>query len=455
MDNTNNQNSIISRFKNKAKEILSLIDYIDTDAASNNIRKDICFQGPTVYILAFAIVIASVGLNVNSIPVIIGAMLISPLMGPIIGIGYSLGINDLALLKKAAYNLLIMVAISIISSSLYFILSPLRLDNPSELLARTSPTIFDVLIALFGGFAGIVEISRKEKGTVFAGVAIATALMPPLCTVGYGIATGEFQYIIGALYLFFINSVFIALATFFTVKYLKYPKKSFADPVRQKKVTSIITFVTIIMIIPSIFSAVMVIKENRFNQIAKSFVSDNTTLVKSYIYDYQVKHSSKSSVLEVSIAGEALSETDMEMLLRSAEKYGLKREQVIVKQNAATVQKDITDKAVVQSIFERHDTEIKEREGLIAEMEKELKVFKDKELPSDQMAREILAQYPGLTSFSIARGAEVNPTTLDSTEQIIVIIKGNKLFSAKEIEKLQKWLTVRLGFNNIKIVQEK
>lgn len=439
----------------KIKEIISLSEHVDVLLASESIKKNIVFRGPNAYILAFAVVIASVGLNVNSIPVIIGAMLISPLMGPIIGLGYGLGVNDTGLLKKAALNLLVMVIISILTSSLYFLLSPLELENPTELLARTNPTIFDVLIAIFGGFAGIIEISRKEKGTVFAGVAIATALMPPLCTVGFGIAGGEIKYILGALYLFFINSVFIALATFVTVKYLKFPTLQFADPVKQRKVNRWISIFTIILIAPSVYSAVIVVKENQLNQTARDFVSMNKTLTKSYIFDYSINYKAKPATIEVSIAGDALSDSDTELLYRSAENLGLKRDQIIIKQNLTSTEKDITDKAVVQSIFERNDQEIKKRELLIADMENELKSFKEKELPYKQMTREILAQYPSIISFSIARGAEVNPSTLATEEQIIIIIKSNVTISDSDLMKLRQWLSIRLDFSNLKIVQER
>ena len=178
----------MGKVKEYIKSVVSLGEHIDIDAANANIRSSIAFRGPNVYILACAIIIASVGLNVNSIPVIIGAMLVSPLMGPIFGFGLGLGTNDVDLLRSSLKNFGIMVLISILASTLYFIITPLKLDEPTELLARTNPTIYDVLIALFGGIAGMLETSRKEKGNVLSGVAIATALMPPLCTVGYGIA---------------------------------------------------------------------------------------------------------------------------------------------------------------------------------------------------------------------------------------------------------------------------
>ena len=194
--------NIFKRLSGFIREIANIDQHIDTDAAERAIRNNITFKGPNAWILAVAIIIASVGLNVNSIPVIIGAMLISPLMGPIFGLGLGLGINDIDLLKQAGKNLLVMVSISLCVSLIYFVVTPLSLTNPTELLARTKPTIFDVMIALFGGFAGIFEQCRKEKGTVFSGVAIATALMPPLCTAGFGLATGNLPSFFGALYLF-------------------------------------------------------------------------------------------------------------------------------------------------------------------------------------------------------------------------------------------------------------
>ena len=189
-----NLKTIRERFRDR----LNISSFIDVESAVENIRGSIYFRGPNVWILGTAIIIASVGLNVNSIPVIIGAMLVSPLMAPIMGVGLGLGTNDTGLIREALKNLLVMVVISIFASGLYFLISPLAMENPTELLARTNPTIYDVLIALFGGLAGIIETSRKEKGTVISGVAIATALMPPLCTVGYGLATLNLHYLFGA-----------------------------------------------------------------------------------------------------------------------------------------------------------------------------------------------------------------------------------------------------------------
>ena len=247
------------------KSLVNMKDHADVEAAAVNIRGNIHFRGPNVFILACAIVIASVGLNLNSIPVIIGAMLISPVMGPILGFGLGLGTNDTALVKDSVKNFLIMVVISILSSTIFYLVSPLQLEQQTELLARTNPTLYDVLIALFGGFAGILENSRKEKGgTVIPGVAIATALMPPLCTVGYGIAHLELRFILGAFYLFLINSVFISLATFVTVKYLHFRSPAGTDAALQRRNARWIAVIMVIMIVPSVWSAYQMIRDNNF-----------------------------------------------------------------------------------------------------------------------------------------------------------------------------------------------
>ncbi|MDD2595226.1 MAG: DUF389 domain-containing protein [Bacteroidales bacterium] len=443
----------MGKFKEQLKEIVNLTNYIDISNAADSIRKNINFRGPNVWILASAIIIASVGLNVNSVPVIIGAMLISPLMGPIIGLGLGLGTNDTTLLKVSLKNLGIMVAISILASSLYFLLSPLEMENPTELLARTNPTIYDVLIALFGGFAGIIEISRKEKGTVISGVAIATALMPPLCTVGYGIATLNIHYLIGALYLFFINSVFIALATFVTVKYLKFPTIQLANPSKQKKLNRNITLFTLIMIIPSILSAIVVINENSFNQNVKHFISENKTINNSYIYDYDVTHEKRNGFITISVGGEVLTPSDKELLYRSAESYGIKRENLTINENGAIKDK-LSENEMIKSIFERNDQEIKRREEMLDQMDKELQSFKSKELPSTQIAKEIASQYPDLVSFSISRGSAVSPSDLSQTEQIIILVKWKRPVEDETVTRLQKWLSARLNFPNVKVIQE-
>lgn len=250
-----------------------------------NVTSNISFRGSNLWILACAIVVASVGLNVNSTAVIIGAMLISPLMGPIVGAGFALGTYDFALLKKSLKNLLIATLVSLSVSFIYFLLSPFK-DAQSELLARTSPNIYDVLIAFFGGLVGVIAITRVEKGNPIPGVAIATALMPPLCTAGYGLAIGNLSYFAGALYLYSINCFFICISTFFIVKYLKYPKVKFVDKGREKRITRTITLLIMVMIIPSFYLAYVLLQQKKYTQLVDHFI--NTELVqKGYTVVYE------------------------------------------------------------------------------------------------------------------------------------------------------------------------
>lgn len=444
--------TFLSQAWHKIVEIVSLAEHVDVQGASDYIRKNVTLSGPNAYVLACAIFIASIGLNVNSTAVIIGAMLISPLMSPIIGIGYSLGVNDSQFLRKSAANLLYMIIISLLVSTVYFFITPLELEITSELDARTNPTIYDVLIALFGGLAGIIEISNKQKGTVFSGVAIATALMPPLCTAGYGLATLQIKYLVGALYLFFINSAFIALATFIMVKALKYPVLHFADPRVQRRVTRTISMVLLILIVPSVYSAITTVKENRFDQIAKQFVKANRTMSKAYIFDYSIDHLTKPPVLKISLAGETLDEAEIEALLRNGEAMGMSREQISIQQSI-TSGTNKSEKEIVESLMERNDQEIRRREELIQKMEQELSAIKSRELPYSQVAKEILAQYPQITGFSIARGAQLDIQSFNPQEQIIVIINSDSEIPAKEMDRLKGWLKVRLGFENLAIAQ--
>ena len=449
-------------FLDRIRQIAKLTDHIDTRSAQASIIANIDFKGPNVWILALAIIIASVGLNVNSTPVIIGAMLISPLMGPIMGIGLALGINDTQLLKKAFTNLIIMTGISIMASTFFFVLSPLSLEEPTELLARTNPTIYDVFIALFGGFAVIVEICRKEKGTVIAGAAIATALMPPLCTAGYGLASGSFAYFIGACYLYFINSVFIALATFITVRMLHFPLVKFSDPMKQKKVHRIITIFTVILVIPSIYSAFIVIKENNFNQLAKTFVQQNKTLGNSYIYDYTTRHTAhKPSVMTISIAGEALSEKDKEQLYSKLVHFGITPEQLEINQASTFVTDNTADKEMIKTIFEQNEQEIQKREKLIAQMEAQLKEFNSKKFPSLQITKELLAQYPHISSLTLARGEHIETSGITASseiapaERVYAIIKSSVPISGNDIVKLENWLAIRLNVSKVEIISGK
>ena len=440
--------NIWTKFTGFIKEIANIDAYIDTDAADRSIRNNIEFKGPNAWILAVAIIIASVGLNVNSIPVIIGAMLISPLMGPIFGLGLGLGINDIGLMKQAGKNLLVMVSISVAVSLLYFLITPLSLSNPTELLARTRPTIFDVMIALFGGFAGIFEQCRKEKGTVFSGVAIATALMPPLCTAGYGLATGNIASFLGALYLFCINCLFITMATYFLVKYFKFKKTEYADQGFGRKTQRITTLLILVFLIPSIWSAVILVKQNNFDKKATDFVETHRSIGNSIIYDYKIDHQ-EGSVLKIFLTGETLTESGRSNLYVYASEYGIKEDQIVIKEYITKNSQD--NEVIFKGIYERLDSEIEKYESTIEQLNQELQDAKKNDLPYLQLANEISATYPSIKHVYMGQGAHVAIDSMKVSSCLMVKVQTDSLMPEANLDQLKKWIQIRLQVDNVMV----
>ena len=434
-------------------DTLNLTNYVDIPAANDNIRKNIPFKGPNVYILFAAVIIASVGLNVNSIPVIIGAMLISPLMGPIIGLGLGLGTNDRDLVLFSIKNLLVMVGISLLAATLYFILTPLEIDNPTELLARTRPTIYDVFIALFGGMAGVLETARKEKGTVVSGVAIATALMPPLCTVGYGIANMSWQYTIGALFLFSINCIFIAMAAYLMAKFLKFPVLTVEQNRRRYYILSY--GLVILLAGTSVVTGYQVIRENEFTKNANRFVKKNHTIGKTYIYDSQVDIDSKPYMLELRLAGETLNDDTREMLLRDAENYGIMRSQIVIHEDA-TVQVDrLNETEIVKNLIATNTNNIQVRDDSIKVLNAQLENYKQQQLPAAQLAAELQVQMPDIVRITMAKGTSMEKDVVTSENQVVVIVYCSKQPGEMERAKVLEWLKVRLQVEDIEIIFER
>ena len=440
--------NIIQKLAAIIRDVINIDTHIDTDAAERSIRNNIEFRGPNAWILAVAIIIASVGLNVNSIPVIIGAMLISPLMGPIFGLGLGLGINDIDLMKQAGKNLLVMVSISVVVSLIYFLITPLSLSNPTELLARTRPTIFDVMIALFGGFAGIFEQCRKEKGTVFSGVAIATALMPPLCTAGYGLATGNLGSFLGALYLFCINCLFITLATYFLVRYFRFKKTEYADQGFGLKTQRITTLLIVVFLIPSIWSAVTLVKQNNFDKKAIEFVETHRSIGNSIIYDYKIDHQD-GSVLKVFMTGETLTESGRNNMYAYAQEYGIRSEQIVIKEYIT--QNNQGNEEVFKGIYERLDTKIDQYETTIEQLTAELQAAKKDDLPYLQLANEIAASYPEIKQFHIGHGAHITIDSLKVSPCLLLSIQTDTLMNEASVDQFKKWIKVRLQVENIEI----
>ncbi|MBP3794943.1 MAG: DUF389 domain-containing protein [Bacteroidales bacterium] len=346
--------------RQKIRKVTNINGHIDTDDAAERIKNSIWFQGPNVWILAFSIIIASVGLNVNSTAVIIGAMLISPLMGPIIGIGLSLGTYDFDLLREALKNLLIMVLISLAASTFFFLISPLSLVNATELEARTSPTIYDVLIALFGGLAGILENSRKERGTVLSGVAIATALMPPLCTAGYGLAHLSARFFFGALYLFLINCVFITIATYLMVRYLHFRKVDNPNPVISSRRIRLMSLILFLFIAPSLWSAFNLIRSNNFERNVRDFVTEKRVYGKTYLYDYRIVRD-KGRKVTLFITGNTLSQADSTNIYMTAAKWDIRPDQLrLVHQNIGMSQDEMN--AMIRGIYDHTNYELTRKE---------------------------------------------------------------------------------------------
>ena len=436
------------------KLLARLTEDTDVEATISSIQKAVEFRGVNIWILAFAIIVASVGLNVNSTAVIIGAMLISPLMGPINGIGLSLGISDNELLRKSLQNLLVMVVISLIVSTTYFFLTPLS-DAQSELLARTNPTIFDVLIAFFGGLAGIVALSRKDQPfTVISGVAIATALMPPLCTAGFGLATAQWNYFFGAFYLFFINSSFIAIATFTMVRYLHFPQKEYVDPRRRKFVKRVIFIVALIVVVPSVITAFAVVREASFNTQAIKFIND--VQESEYFKDVQIVkydkiYNRKNPSIQMSIIGKALSDSEIENIHALLPAYGLENVKLVIRQTG--MEYEVNTPEVIRNMLDKQSEQIAERDSIIKVLKFQIDSLEANDEVVAQLCRELSVQYPALESFAIA-----NTTYYDaaSSEKYIVptlYATWKSKPSETERNKLIKWLKIRLSIEEINYIE--
>lgn len=440
---------LLQSFKSIFHKTVNLAGHIDTEAAEKAIRNNIYFRGPNAWILAIATIIASVGLNVNSIPVVIGAMLISPLMGPIFGLGLGLGVNDMQLMKSSGKNLVVMVGISLTASFAYFLITPLSLSHPTELLARTNPTIYDVLIALFGGFAGILEQCRKEKGTVFSGVAIATALMPPLCTAGFGLANGNLAYFLGALYLFFINCLFIMLATYISVKYFKFRQTEYEDQATGRKTKRISSILILLFIIPSIWSAVTLIQRTNFETNATAFIEYSKSYNKSIIYDYKIDHT-EGSKLELYFTGEPINDETQSIIVKTAAEFDIEEESIIIVDDSKEA--NLNDIELVKGIYDKMDSEVAKREEEIRQLKEELRLAKGDDIAYVQITREIISTYPSVKHVRLAQGASVAADSLYAQPCITAIIKCDTPMDEEQTTKLSNWLKIRLNTEDISLI---
>ena len=429
----------------------------DYEATVKYISSSVEFRGVNLWVLAFAIIVASVGLNVNSTAVIIGAMLISPIMGPILGVGLSIGTLDEELLKRSLRNFLIMVAISLVTSTLYFLVSPLS-EAQSELLARTRPTIFDVIIAFFGGLAGIVATSRKSQPfTVISGVAIATALMPPLCTAGYGLATWQMRFFGGASYLFFINSFFIALATFIMVRFLKFPQRRYLNPTRLNAVKRMTYLFAILVMIPSVFMAINLVRESAFNSQAIKFVNDIQQMPyfeNVQLIDAQRNYEKKEQTVTLRVIGKPLTVEDisrMQSIMRAD--YGLNHAKLVIKQTEGVL--DITQQMqLVEDLIDRKDAVISSQDSVIVELRAQLDKLTGSSENTKQVVREIKSQYRDIQQVAIAEMQCYDAENLTVMPMPVIYLKWKDGNIHPEAERrLLNWLKVRLNVEEIQIMR--
>ncbi|MEM6802274.1 MAG: TIGR00341 family protein [Bacteroidota bacterium] len=425
------------------------------------IKKGVVFKGANLWILIFATMVASVGLNINSTAVIIGAMLISPLMGPIMGIGLGFGINDFQLIVRALKNLGIAVAISVFTSALYFWISPLD-DAQSELLARTSPTLMDVFIALFGGLAGIVAGSRKEKSNAIPGVAIATALMPPLCTAGYGLATIQWTYFFGAFYLFFINSVFISLSTYMIVRVLRYRPKEFMDAARERRVKQYIALLAILTIIPSVYTGLNMVRESIFKRNANEFIKEELNFEGCQIIYRKINFDVDSPNIEITLYGNPVAEEKIEEVEQRMPKYKLEKAALLIRQgyieNESIAKEEIElmnerlKTGIIEDIYKKNEELLQTKDAQIKLLENEILKFKAAELPVKDLAQEIKTINPNVRELSVSSSLITTTDSLKQDTVYLAYVGFRKRPSRADLKKLDNWLKVRVKTDKIKLL---
>ncbi|MFC5044162.1 DUF389 domain-containing protein [Aquimarina hainanensis] len=448
------------------RELLDFRDDTDRESTVEAIKKDISIKGATAWILICSIFIASVGLNANSIPVVIGAMLISPLMGPILGMGLSIAVNDIDTLRKSLINFGVMVVLSVFTAFLFFTFFPLR-EESSELLARTRPDIRDVLIAFFGGLALI--IARTKKGTIASvifGVAIATALMPPLCTVGFGLAVGKYGYALGAIYLFIINTIFIGLATFLVLKLLRFPMLRYANSARRKLIARIASFVAILVMIPAILTFIDVYRESKFDSQTKNFVTNEVKSNKSLmLIDWDANFKTQTLFLnfynEITEAtkSDLLNEISSNPLYPSLKDVKLKIKGSDTKsyELLSNAYKDTREElSKSRNIVEGLNAEIEELQNRIKDLETQLeeaKVTPVVGLPYSTIAKDAKIRFPDLKELGYGEVLQSNFIKVDTVKVLFPIWKFQVSDSLNQLrkDKLREWITKEMKVDTLLI----
>ncbi|MEA4850302.1 MAG: TIGR00341 family protein [Paludibacter sp.] len=431
----------------KALHFFSLESELEhQDSVYEEIKKGIVFKGTNLWILIFAIIVASVGLNMNSTAVIIGAMLISPLMGPINGMGYSIATYDFDLFRKSVKNFSFAILASLVASTLYFVLSPVSTAH-SELLARTSPTIYDVLIALFGGLAGIVAISSKQKGNVIPGVAIATALMPPLCTAGYGLATRQFDFFFGAFYLFTINTIFIAIASVWISQILKFPIRTIVDEGKKKRIDRTITLVITIVLLPSIFFGYKLVKQERFSQNANSYVSNISVFEGQYLLKNKID--AYANKITLIYGGTGLSEQQKNAIIQKSKDFNIEEAEITIEQGLTF---NNMDNANIELFSLKEQNII--LNNLLSKKNSELDSIVSHQKFGQSIFNEIKAIYPQITGCIYAESSSFSDTLQSALPIPVVILSFKSSLRDADKQKIRSWLVQRLKNNAVKVYYE-
>ena len=428
-------------------------DMEDEQEIVKQITSGVSFRGANLWVLIFAIFIASLGLNVNSTAVIIGAMLISPLMGPIIGMGLAMGINDLNLMRRAVKNFGVATLISVLTAMVYFLITPLG-EAQSELLARTSPTIYDVLIATFGGAAGILALCTKGKGNVIPGVAIATALMPPLCTAGYGLATGHFLYFLGAFYLFFINTVFISLATYVGVRLMRFHRLEFQNPALAKKAQRMVMGIAIVTMIPATFLTIGIVRRSIFDNKVNTFVKVELSQPGTQVLSSNIDEDNQ--VLNIVAVGKEINNATEEAAKKRMEQYGLGKYTLNIIQGEGSDSILSLSNKLTQMNNSRDD----ERKKLVAmsaeigELNSRLDSYTKYETLTQEVCSEMKALYPQVKAVSISRVSQSSRDTTAVKRFVAAIISldDKARISSSEKIKLQDWLKARIKADSLVVV---
>ena len=421
------------------------------DEVVAQISDGVDFHGATLWVLIFAIFIASLGLNVNSTAVIIGAMLISPLMGPIIGMGLAVGIADLKLFKRALTNYLITTVISVVTATIYFTISPIT-EAQSELLARTSPTLYDVLIALFGGAAGILAIATKSKNNVIPGVAIATALMPPLCTAGYGLAVSNTSYFFGAFYLYFINTVFIAFTTCIGVRLLHFHRKKFVDREKMKRVNYYIISIVIITMLPAGYMTWSIIKQSVIENNIEKFVRDELDNSGTYIISHE--YDSKTKTLNVVAIGKPISVGAIAKAQKSMADYKLGDYTLKVIQGASSdsllaIQRNKKGLAVTG---EGNSSKWQEQAYQNVALQKQLAAYTRYPVLANDMKRELKVVCPAAKSLVLSQSSECFLDTALTKGYVMAVVKTNNTLAKDDRQQLYEWLKARVKTDSLELI---